>query len=192
MFSLTTRHQLCVALLLVALMAVTRSHHFAGIAQLPDASWAAFFLAGVYLRRASVFTFVVLTVLATTIDWIAINLAGVSDFCVTPAYAMLLPAYAALWLGGRWYSRRHVTSLTTLPALTAAVIASAAVAELCSSGGFYFFGGRFTEPTLVEFLPRLVKYFPSMLGAMTLYVTLAALLHALLAAAAIRRSTRPS
>ena len=175
-------------LLLVLLMAATRSHHFAGLHSLPDASWAAFFLAGFYLKQIR--SFVILTALAVVIDWTAITVGGVSDFCVTPAYAMLLPAHAALWLGGRWYAQRHRDHWTTLLPLTAAVAISALVAELLSGGGFYFFGGRFAEPTLAEFLPRLVKYFPSMLGAMTLYMTLAALLHALFAVSAARRATR--
>ena len=35
-----------IALGLAALMAATRSHHFASVTHLPDASWAVFFLAG--------------------------------------------------------------------------------------------------------------------------------------------------
>jgi hypothetical protein len=38
-----------VGLLLAALIAATRSHHFASALHLPDASWAVFFLAGALL-----------------------------------------------------------------------------------------------------------------------------------------------
>src|SRR5690554_3136356 len=40
---------------LAVLMAATRSHHFASVTHLPDASWAVFFLAGFYLRPLWVF-----------------------------------------------------------------------------------------------------------------------------------------
>ncbi len=170
------QHQIAIVILFVLLMAATRSHHVAGLHNLPDASWAVFFLAGQHVRRGIVFA--LLAVLATAIDAIAIGWGGVSDYCVTPAYAMLLPTYAALWLGGRWVARRMADGRAALPTLVLAVGASATIAELCSSGGFYFFGGRYAEPTLAEFLPRLVNYFPSMLGAMALYVAVATLLHA--------------
>lgn len=84
------------------LMVATRFHHFGTALHLPDASMAVFFLAGLYLRRH--LAFVGFMVLAVALDWAAISYAGVSDFCVTPAYSFLLPAYAALWYGGRWYA----------------------------------------------------------------------------------------
>ena len=186
--ALTPRHRLYVGLFLVLLMALTRSHHVASLHNLPDASWAVFFLAGVYLRPALLLP--VLCVMAAVIDWAAIAWGGVNAFCVSPAYAMLLPAYGSLWLGGRWYARHHRETLTTSIPLAGAIALSALAAELFSSGGFYFLGGHCAAPTLAAFRPRLVKYFPSMLGAMALYMTLAALLHALLSISASRRSTR--
>lgn len=138
-------HQIAIVILFVLLMAATRSHHVAGLHNLPDASWAIFFLAGQYVRRGIVFA--LLAVLATAIDAIAIGWGGVSDYCVTPAYAMLLPTYAALWLGGRWVARRMAEGRAALPTLVVAVGVSATIAELCSSGGFYFLGGRYAEPT---------------------------------------------
>ena len=172
----TRRRPIYILLALALLMAVTRSHHFAGIDRLPDASWAAFFLAGFAISRA--WTLPLLCLVAAGVDYVAIEWGGVSSFCVTPAYAMLLPSYAALWLGGRWYARHHRATWSTLGRLAAAVMSSALIAELLASGGFYFLGGRYTEPTLAGFLPRLAAYFPGMLGAIVLYVALAALLHA--------------
>jgi hypothetical protein len=169
--NLSARQQLFVGIALLVVMAATRSHHFVGALHfLPDASWAAFFLAGALLGRAWIFA--LFCVLAAGIDWVAINLAGVSGFCVTPAYAMLLPAYGALWLAGRWFVKQRRIAL--LPFLGAALV-SAAAAELFSSGGFYLLGGRFAEPNLAEFLQREAEYFPAMAGAMMLYLGLAAL-----------------
>ncbi|QDX81751.1 hypothetical protein B9N43_11105 [Denitratisoma sp. DHT3] len=189
----TLRNPRVLILALTLLMALTRSHHWAGLHTLPDASWAVFFLGGAVL--GSLRAFAGLCALAAAIDWAAIVLGGVSGFCVTPAYAMLLPAYAALWLGGRWYARQRRGVSEPWAALVLAVLLSALVAELCSSGGFYFFGGRYADPTLAGFLPRLVRYFPPMLGTMACYVGLAVAAWAALSAmlprqAAARREDR--
>jgi hypothetical protein len=55
MLSLTQRHQTIVALLLALLMLATRGHHEISPVHLPDASWAIFFLAGLYLRPGWLF-----------------------------------------------------------------------------------------------------------------------------------------
>ena len=178
MLSLKPRNQLAIGLSLFLLMAATREHHFGTLHHLPDASWAIFFLAGAYLRLR--WPFLVFTALAAGIDWAAITWAGVSDFCVTPAYAMLLPSYGILWLGGRWFAQRHTEAVGTLRPLIAAVLVSAFAAEVLASGSFYFFGGRFADPTMTEFMPRLFKYFPAMFAAMALYVSLAAIVHSVL------------
>jgi hypothetical protein len=175
-------------LLLGLAMAVTRFHHAASAVNLPDASAAVFFLAGFYLQ--SVLSLGGLLALASTIDYLAITAGGVSSFCVSPAYVFLLPAYTSLWLAGRWYAARHRLAWTTLVPLAASAVAGAAACELFSSGGFYFFSGRFTHPTLIEFGTRLAKYFPSTLGAFTFYVALAAAVHTAFALA--QRAARPA
>lgn len=178
--NLNPRQQLAIGIVLAAFMALTRSHHFAGLHHLPDASWAVFFLAGLYLRPA--WSFPILCAVAASSDFIAITWGGVSSFCVSPAYAMLLPAYGALWMAGRWYAGRHVERVATLLPLVLAVSAGAVACELLSSGSFYFFSGRYADPSLAEFLPRLAKYFPHALSSLALYVGAAALVHAALAA----------
>ncbi|NWG86291.1 MAG: hypothetical protein HXY26_02080, partial [Hydrogenophilaceae bacterium] len=162
------------------LMALTRSHHFAGLHHLPEASWAVFFLAGVYLSRSWVFPALCLE--AAAVDYLSITLGGTSGFCVTPAYAMLVPAYGALWLAGRWYARHHRDAISTLLPLIGSALVGAVLAELFSSGGFYLLSGYFAEPSLAGYLERAAKYFPAYLGAMALYVGVAALAHGLLAA----------
>jgi hypothetical protein len=164
-----------IALTLAVLMAATRSHHFASITHLPDASWAVFFLAGFYLR--SVWAFPALLGLAVVSDYVGIAWFGVSDFCVSPAYVFLLPAYGALWLAGRWYARHYHFRVSTLPMLALALLAGATICELLSSGGFYFFSGRFEETTFAEFGARLARYFPHALEGIALYITAAILVH---------------
>jgi hypothetical protein len=185
-----SRHTILIALALAVLMAATRSHHFATLTHLPDASWAAFFLAGFYLRPLWVFP--VLLALAGISDYVAISRFGVSDFCVSPAYGFLLPAYGALWFAGRWYARRYRFHLSTLLPLAVAVLAGATVSELLSSGGFYFFSGRFTETSLATFGARLIDYFPHSLEGMGLYVGATAIAHALLGLASQFSARRAS
>ena len=97
---------------------------------------AVFFLGGLYLRGH--LPFVGLLALAVGIDWAAIELAGVSDFCVTPAYAFLLPAYAVLWYGGRaWAPRMRQDWRGVSGALLVALV--------CASLSFAISNGAFTH-----------------------------------------------
>lgn len=189
MLNLTARQQIAISLVLVLLMLLTRSHHWASIHSLPDASWAIFFLLGVYVRALWVVP--ALIAASVGIDYAAITWGGVSDFCVSPAYWLLIPAYLALFAGGRFYARGHSLSLLGLFRLAGVALAVVAVAELLTSGGFYFFSGRFAEPTLAGFVPRFATYFPHMLGTFMLYLGVAAAVHVALAAAAFRRDDGP-
>jgi hypothetical protein len=175
MLSLSSRQQLTIGVALALLMALTRSHHWATLQALPDASWAVFFLVGVYLR--SLWIAPALMLGAALVDYIAITWGGVSSFCVSPAYWLLIPAYGALFLAGRVYARHHSLSWLALPWLMGCALAGAMLAELFSSGGFYFFSGRYAEPSLSEFIPRLVKYFPHTLSTMAAYLGLAGAIH---------------
>ena len=175
MHTLNPRQSWLLALFLALLLLATRGHHFASAKHLPGASTAIFFIAGVYLPRV-IFP-VLFCCLAVFSDWFAITKLGVSDFCITPAYTMLLPAYAALFLGGRWYRKHHQDKIATLLPLGGALFVSTLVSHLCSSGGFYFLGGRFADPTLLGFWPRFTLYFPQSLSAIAFYVGIAALLH---------------
>lgn len=175
MLSISKSQQLLIAVVLMLLMIVTRGQHFASINALPSASWAVFFLAGLYLSRP--FWFPVLLLLAAALDFAAITWAGVSSYCVSPAYGFLVPAYGALWLAGRWYAQQHQFAWTTILPLAFSVAAAAAVATTFSSGGFYFFSGRYVDPTLAEFGLRFVKYFPKYLSSLSFYVAIAAIVH---------------
>lgn len=180
--------QLLIGLVLFALTAATRGHHFAVVKEiLPAASWAAFFLAGVYLRP--VWTAIALFALASLLDFVAIGWAGVSDYCMSPAYIALLPAYGALWAAGRWYAARHVVELSTLGRLIGAALAGIVVCEVISSGAFYFFSGRFDAPTLAEFGARLATYGPHSLATTMFWIAVAAITHSTVVAA--RGTVRP-
>jgi hypothetical protein len=181
MLKLSVRNQVAIAVALVALMILTRGHHFPTAREiLPSASWAVFFLAGVYLR--ALWVPLALFAVASFLDFAAINWQGVSDYCVSPAYIALIPAYGSLWLGGRWFANRYYAPdapASTLSRFGAFALVSTFVCELISSGAFYFFSGRFTDPTLLEFAGRIVKYFPMFLGSTLFWLGAAALIHAL-------------
>lgn len=175
--TLSSRTQLIIGTILVLLLVATRGHHFATLQHLPSATWAVLFLVGVYLRPAWVLPALFLGIWA--LDAAAVTWGNSSGFCYTPAYAFLLPAYGALWLSGRCFARFYSFGLSALLPLAVTLFVGAAVCELFSSGGFYFFSGRFAEPTLMEFAARLLKYFPQYLQSLTLYVGAAAALHVL-------------
>ena len=178
MFNLSKRSTIVIAVVLSFMMLVTRGHHVGTSAHLPDASWAVFFLLGFYLRSRMLLP--VFLALAALVDYLAITQFGVSAYCVTPAYAFLLPAYSALWLAGRWYAAHYRFEARSLPLFAAAALAGSATSELISSGSFYFLGGRFADTSLAEFASRLLRYFPTNLENVALYLGVAALVHILI------------
>lgn len=175
MLTLSFRNQIIIASLLALLMILTRSHHFASIHNLADASWAIFFLAGIYLRSA--WSLPGFFALSWWLDFAAYTWGGVSDFCLTPAYVFLLPAYASLWLAGRWYAKRYQFAWSTVLPLSISVMAGLVLCELFSGGGFYFFSGRIAETSLVEFGEQMIKYFPLYIETFVFYVSIAVMIH---------------
>lgn len=173
--NLEKRQQLWIGIALGALVLATHGHHFATPLNLPPATWIVFFLAGFYLRSAKAFAALLAEVVA--IDVIAVTLGGVSAFCVSPAYGFLLPAYGALWLAGRWFAKRYSFSLRAIPALLTSLAVSVVAAEIFTSGGFYFFSGRFADTSFAEFASRLAQYFPSTLNSFAFWAGIALVVH---------------
>ncbi|HEY6898797.1 MAG TPA: hypothetical protein VI279_16180 [Rhodocyclaceae bacterium] len=166
------RQQLAIGASLGLLLIASRGYHFQSLQNvLPSASWAVFFLAGVYLRP--LLGFALLLALAAATDYVAIVWGGVSDFCVSPAYAALLPAYGCLWLAGRAYAARRGAAAIAPLSLAASAILGSALCELISSGSFYVFSGRFAQPALAEFAARSAEYFPAALYGMAFWIAVA-------------------
>lgn len=175
MLNLSARHQFFIGLFLIALMMVTRGHHFDSLNHLPSASWAVFFLAGLYIAKKWLFPFLLSIVFF--MDFVVSGGGAADSFCLTPAYSMLIPAYGSLWLAGRWYAKHHQFNLKSLFTLVLTVIIAAAITSIFSGGGFYFFSGRFTEPTMLEYSTRFMKYYPRSLTNLAFYIGLAAIIH---------------
>lgn len=160
--------------ILAALMAATRDHHFGSVTHLPDASLAVFLLAGFYLPRWS---FPVLLVEAGLVDYLAINYGSVSDWCVSPAYGFLIPAYLVLWLGGRFYAAHHSHSWRGLSLFAAIAWLATSVSFVISSGSFYLFSGRFAEMGAAQYAASMAGYYVQYLAGALLYLSIAAGMH---------------
>lgn len=172
------RTELAIACALAALMAATRFHHFGSAIHLPDASLAVFFLGGLYLRRAVAFG--AYLALAALIDYVAIAHGGVSDWCVTPAYAFLLPTYACLWWAGVWCAKHERRGWRGCLRLAGALFAATVLAFLISNGSFYGLSGYFGELPLAGYAARVVGYFPAYLASALAYVAAAISFEALI------------
>lgn len=179
---LLSQRPVLAGLVLMALMAATRMHHYGSALHLPDASLAVFLLAGFII--ASPLFFAGLLLEAGALDYVAIAHLGVSDWCVTPAYWFLIPTYAVLWYAGRHYARIHHYSLRSLGVFTGLSVAALTVAFLISNGAFYLFSGRYANMGVVEYISRIAQeYIPYLSGGL-LYLACAAALYAVLAARA--------
>jgi len=176
--TLSRSQQLIIAGLLALLMFMTRGHHFASVDALPSASWAIFFLAGLYLSSAAWFP--VFLAMAAGLDIASVLLGGgqlSTSFCMSPAYGFLIPAYGSLWMAGRWYASKYQFNAATLLLLVGSVLVAATAATLFSGGGFYFFSGRYPDPTFTEYTQRFIQYFPKNLAVMSFYLVVAMICH---------------
>jgi hypothetical protein len=177
---MTPRQRLALLVLLVALMAATRSSHIGSALFLPDASWAVFFAAGFYLRTQWRWALPLLYLEAVGIDWIATAQFGVSSYCLTPAYVFTLPAYATLWLGGAWLARHLRHAAGDVVRLAASVWFSSSACFLITNASFYWLGARVSHPQLRGWLANFAQWYGPFVGVTCLYVALAAVLHLVL------------
>ncbi len=144
-------------MILTALMLLTRGAHFSGLNALPEASWMIFMAAGVLLPTWSFAWFMGV---AVGIDAYAFTFGGVPGTCLSLAYAMLIPAYASMWMAGRLVKPHLDANLASYGLFFGAAMVGTAVCELISSGSFYLWSGLF-EPTWAEFVAREIQYAPA-------------------------------
>ncbi len=174
--------------LLAGAMLATRFYHFGSVTHLPDASLAVFFLTGFYLRRAVYM--IPLFLLAGGVDYLATQHMGVSDYCLSPAYPFLIPAYAVMWYGGRWYAARHTMTMASLAPLTASLLISASVAFVISSYSFYFLSDRYADMGWAEQNALLAIWYAPYMSSAIFYVALAAVAHAAIGLRTAREASR--
>ncbi|MGA7749100.1 MAG: hypothetical protein WCA63_03045 [Gallionella sp.] len=171
--------------LLAALMAATRFNHFGSAVSLPDASYAVFFLGGLYLARSarvSMAAFIALILEAGWIDYYATSVQGISDWCMSPAYWFLIPTYGSLWLVGRWLAPRNAMKGHTLEGkgligMAVAAWAASSFAFVFSNATFYLFSGRYADMSAVEYTSRVAQYYVSYVSMALLYIACAVAMH---------------
>ncbi len=160
--------------LLAVVMIATRFKHFGDVVHLPDASMALFFLGGLWVRRH--LAFIGLLVLAVVIDEVSVHYLGISDFCMTPAYAFLPLAYAVLWYAGRLYASVDAGHAARyLVGAFAVALVAASLSFAISNGSFYWLGGRYAQPHTSEYLARLWQWGPLFLRVTMGYIVVALL-----------------
>lgn len=156
------------AVALMALMAASRFHHTGTPFALPDASLAIFFLAGLWLGGRYLFALLLLE--AGLIDYLAITKLGVSDFCVSKAYVFLIPAYATMWMGGKWCRLHGQSSILGLLQQFGVLVVATSCAFIMTNGSFYWLSGRYVSPHWAQYIERFALYYPPYLTNAAMYV----------------------
>lgn len=159
--------------LLSATLLATRFNHFGSPVNPPDATLAVFFLAGWYLGSWP--SLAILLAFAGLADALSIA-GGVSAWCVTPAYWFLIPAYAPLWVAGRWAGRSTGPLVKRVGLAVLALAVGVVVFFVISNASFYLLSGYFGSMTASGYARAVARYFPHYLEAAALYVAIAALI----------------
>ncbi len=169
---------------LALLMAATRFHHAYAALTIPDASVAVFFMAGLFLPQAWFFPLFLAE--AALIDYLAITVGGVSAWCVSPAYAFLIPAYGVVWYAGRSVVARSLSTWRGgfFRLIVAFIAAMAAYA--ISTGSFYLFSARVSGGTLAGYLLHSGTYFRQYVGSALVYVAIGLLVASAVTALRLR------
>lgn len=188
MTSLSKRQNVFLIFVLSAIMWLTRGHHMASLAYLPDASWAIFFIVGFYFSSFAVIALFLAQ--AFLIDYLVLTQLGVGQSCFTLAYSFLLPAYLSLWFAGKWLSKRYSLNLSGFKNFALAAISGIIVCELISSGSYYFMNVPGTA-SIGEFMGRVAFYLPFALMITMSYLVVALVAHLVIVAAA-HKATPPS
>lgn len=150
-----------VAAVLAAVMAFTRLGHFGEYGGPLDASWAVFFLAGMWLRDLRLFP--AFFVLGWGVDLAAFALGTPTD-CYSIAYLFLIPAYGSLWWAGRWAGAGGYARISV------AVPAGAAATFAFANLGMFWLAPSPNAPTFMAFAEAVAGYFPGYLLTMSMYV----------------------
>ena len=153
---------------LMALMALTRFHHFGDAFSLPDASLAVFFLAGLSFARRW-WLLGALLIEAAVIDYVAITHFNVSSFCVSAAYLFLIPTYAAMWFAGSFCTKFKDLNVSEMAVSIGALALATSTAFLISNGSFYLLSGRYPDLSWAQYISRVLQYYPSYTSAALCY-----------------------
>lgn len=175
MINLSLRQQLLVGVALMLLLIMTRGHNLLSVEALPSASWAVFFLAGIYL--SSRWFLPGLFAVVWLMDFSGYTWSGGSNFCLQSSYVFLLASYGVYWLTGRLFAHAYRFQIQTLIPLGLAGFLGGAIGYFISSAGFHFLSGRFAEPSWSLMWDRYFERLPSNFENLFFYIGLAAIIH---------------
>lgn len=164
-----SRRSLWTAIALLLTMALTRGSHVGDSSMLPDATLATLLLGGMLLQRGA--WFALMLAAAVAVDAYAVGVAGISGYCLSPAYWALLPTYATMWLGGHWLAKQS-EAFAPLPFIAVASVTTS-LAFVMSTYSFFLFSGKFPEAPLFEVMQHGWEYYPAYLGFTLMYLGVA-------------------
>jgi len=149
---------------MVLLMILTRGYQSTAHLEvhLPDFTLAAIFITGVYFKNF--LAPIPLIIVAVLIDWVSISYYGASNFCVTQAYVMLLPAYYLMYWVARSLTSLKVNSLKQVLLIAMTLLFAISLEWLITSASFYWMSPYFPDANIAGFALRIEKYAP---GAVT-------------------------
>ena len=159
------------------LMLATRTHHFASFNQLPSASIAIFFLAGMYLRNIKAFWF--FYILTLTIDLASSYYRGQFGDCITTSYPALVLSYAAMFTAG-YYTRpnwQQSAWQNNIIKVALGLFVASSIAFFISNGSYYALSGKFPELSWAEYATRVDKYYFRTISNPVFYVISAIVIH---------------
>jgi hypothetical protein len=166
---LSLNQKLAAAAVIAFFMLLTRGSHVLSAVSLPDASLVLFLLGGLLLGRAA--WFVLFFILASVIDFGVAALDPWQGFCLTDGYWGLIPAYGAMWLGGRWLAKRG--DAFELLAYSATALITTLTAFVISTQTYYLYSGRFPNNGVLETMQYGWDYLAAYVGYSAMYFALA-------------------
>jgi len=174
----TRRNEIIIGSLLLLVLILTRSgitrSHFGTEFNLPDASWAVFWLMGL-LTTFSAWP-VMLLVTCAVVDYVVIH-GGVSAYCVTPAYAFLIPAYLSLWMMGKWSQSQLPIRTASLLRLMLSLAIGVTTCFVITNISFYLLSGYFSHLSASAFAINVSRYWLYYLLHTAVYAGVGLIIH---------------
>ncbi len=171
------KQEIPVSLALLSLLWITRSgvvgSHFGSALNLPDASWAVFWLLGFWVRQVR--WLIAGFVASATADYFAVQ-HGTSADCFTLAYIFLIPSYLSLWVAGRWAQRQSLFEDSTWATHALSLLVGVFACFTCANIGMYLASETVNQLSIWNYTLAVAHYLPLYLATTALYVSVGLLI----------------
>lgn len=171
------KQEIPLSLVLLSLLWTTRSgvvgSHFGSALNLPDASWAVFWLLGFWVRQVR--WLIAGFVASGNADYFAVQ-HGTSADCFTTAYIFLIPSYLSLWVAGRWAQRQSLFEDSTGATHVLSLLVGVFACFTCANIGMYLASDTVNQLSLWNYTLTVAHYLPLYLATSTLYVSVGLLI----------------